>query len=86
MKCLAEHQNKFNDKLAFRDFVIGLEAWVPKSMMILSTGSPWATVAGDKTKDALGEDGLRPFIALLLIKIGPIHPLGFIEVINVPCT
>ena len=35
---LNAHQKKFNDKLAFRDFVIGLQVWVPKSTMSLSTG------------------------------------------------
>ena len=35
---LKDHQKKLDDKLAFRDFVIGLQVWVPKSMMSLSTG------------------------------------------------
>ena len=35
---LKEHQKRFDDKHAFRDFVFGLQVWVPKSMMSLSTG------------------------------------------------
>ena len=31
------HQKKWDYKRAFEDFVIGLEAWVPKSMMNLPT-------------------------------------------------
>ena len=35
---LKANQKKFDDKLAFRDFVIGLKVWVPKSMMNVTTG------------------------------------------------
>ena len=33
---LKQYQQMFNDKNAFTDFVIGLQAWVPKSTMSLS--------------------------------------------------
>ena len=35
---LKDHQKKVDDTHAFRDFVFGLQVWVPKSMMSLSTG------------------------------------------------
>ena len=37
-KYLKEHQKKFDNKRAFEDFAIGLQAWVPKSMTCLPTG------------------------------------------------
>ena len=35
---LKTYQKKFDDKNAFRDFVAGLNKWVPKSQLCLSTG------------------------------------------------
>ena len=35
---LKEHQTKWDNKRAFEDFVIGLQVWVPKSMMSCPTG------------------------------------------------
>ena len=35
---LKQHQKQFNDPRAFEDFALGLEAWLPVSMMNLPTG------------------------------------------------